>query len=55
MPKSSKKKAPAKAADKAPAPFIVAKCAKCGMQWKHYGKDAPSEPCHGCSPDAPEA
>ena len=46
------KKKTTKAAKPAPEPaveappdYIVAKCAWCGMQWKHYGEEAPSDYC----------
>jgi hypothetical protein len=56
MPKAPKKKAAPKASKpKAPASYSVAKCGKCGMQWKHHGPDAPLPFCQGCVPDAPAA
>lgn len=45
--KAAKKAAPkAKAAqEKAPRPYIVAKCQWCGMEWKHFGDDTPAHVC----------
>lgn len=59
MPKAPKKKAAPKAskpkAKAAPASYSVAKCGKCGMEWKHHGTEAPLPFCQGCVPDAPAA